>query len=50
MWALGMSLRLCDAVDANLCSRGAKIMLNALNYANYALCPGCVIMPKELLA
>ena len=35
------------AVYANLFSRGAKIMLNVLNYANYALCSDSAIMPKS---
>ena len=35
------------AVYANLCLRDAQIMLNALNYANYALCSDSAIMPES---
>ena len=44
-----MPIMLNYAVYANLCSRGAKIMLNLRNYANYALCSDSAItsMPES---
>ena len=35
------------AVYANLCLRGAKMLLNLRNYAIYALCSDSAIMPKS---
>ena len=42
-----MPIMLNYAVYANLCSCGAKIMLNLRNYANYALCSDSAIMPES---
>ena len=42
-----MPIMLNYAVYANLCLRGAKMLLNLRNYANYALCSDSAIMPKS---